>query len=100
MSRNGSAGSESSQAQDLKSLREARKEIVGRVRARVKEQNRIQRELLQALKNGPKTVPEIAGETGLSPQTVFWFLMGLKKYGRVIESEQWDSYPAYALKEE
>lgn len=92
-------GSKPVQTQDLRSLRETRKEIVERVRAMVKEQNRVEKKILQALKDGPKTVPEIAGDTGLPSQTVFWFLMGLKKYGRVTESEQRGSYPAYGPKE-
>jgi predicted transcriptional regulator len=84
---------------ELKALRESRRETVERVRERVKEQNRAEKLIAGALKDGPKTVPEITGATGLPPETVFWHLMALKKYGKVIEGQKQDSYFAYAIKE-
>lgn len=87
-------------AMGLKALRESRKEIVERVRGHVKEQNRIEKQIAEALKDGPKTVPEISQETGLLTKTVFWYLMALKKYGKVTEGQQKDSYFAYELKKE
>lgn len=84
---------------DLKALRESRGEIVERVRSRVKEQNRIEKQITGALNERPKTVPEISQETGLPTDTVFWYLMALKKYGKVTEGQQHDSYFAYAFKE-
>jgi predicted Rossmann fold nucleotide-binding protein DprA/Smf involved in DNA uptake len=86
--------------QDLRGLKASRRTSVERVQAHVKEQNRIEHQITKALGNGPKTVPEIAQETGLPTQTVFWFLMALKKYGKVAEGEKQDSYFTYALKEE
>jgi predicted Rossmann fold nucleotide-binding protein DprA/Smf involved in DNA uptake len=83
----------------LKALRESRREIVGRVRSRVKEQNRIEKQIAEALKDGPKTVPEISQETGPPPETILWVLMALKKYGKVVEGQQKDSYFTYGLKE-
>ncbi len=83
----------------LRALRESRKEIVERVRAQLKEQNRIEKQIAETIKDGSKTVPEISQETGLSPKTVFWYLMALKKYGKITEGQQRDSYFAYALKE-
>lgn len=84
---------------ELKALRESRRETVERVRDRVKEQNRAEKLIAGALKGGPKTVPEISRETGLPTDGVFWHLMALKKYGKVIEGEKKDSYFAYQLKE-
>jgi predicted transcriptional regulator len=86
-------------AMGLKALRESRKEIVERVRSQVKEQNRIEKRIAEALKNGPKTVPEVSQETGLPPETILWVLMAQKKYGKVIEGQQKDSYFTYGLKE-
>lgn len=83
----------------LKALRESRKEIVERVRSQVKEQNRIEKHIAAALKDGPKTVPEVSQETGLPPETVLWVLMALKKYGKITEGQQKDSYFTYGLKE-
>ena len=84
---------------EMKALRESRKETVDRVRDRVKEQNRVEKLIAGALKDGPKTVPEISGVTGLRPETAFWYLMALKKYGKVTEGQKQDSYVAYAMKE-
>jgi predicted transcriptional regulator len=84
---------------ELKALRESQREIVERVRARVKEQNRIEKQIAGTLKDGPKTVPEISQVTGLPTETVFWYLIALKKYGKVTEGQQRDSYFAYALNE-
>ena len=46
-----------------------------RVTKLVKEQARIKSKILNALKSGAKTVPEIAEETGLDGETVMWYLM-------------------------
>lgn len=50
-----------------------------------------------ALKDGPKTVPEIAQITGLPPSEVLWHLMAMKKYGKLVEADQRDDYMEYAL---
>jgi predicted transcriptional regulator len=84
---------------ELKALRESRREVVERVRGRVKEQNEIEKQITGVLKERPKTAPEISRETGLPTDTVFWYLMALKKYGKIVEGQQHDSYFAYALKE-
>ncbi len=91
---------ETGRIEGMKALRESRKETIDRVRDRVKEQNRVEKLIAGAVKDGPKTVPEISGATGLPPETVFWYLMALKKYGKVTEGQKQDSYFAYAMKEE
>lgn len=83
----------------LDDLIESRKADIDRVRALVKEQNRIQRQIRQGLVNGPKTVPEISQATGLPSQTVFWHLMAMKKYGMVEEAGESNSYYRYVWKE-
>jgi predicted transcriptional regulator len=88
------------EAQALRALRESRRETIDRVRAQVKDQNRMEKQITGALGNGPKTVPEISRETGLPTQTVFWCLMALKKYGKVTENREQDSYLTYVLREE
>jgi predicted transcriptional regulator len=87
------------EAMGLKTLRESRREVVERVRSHVKEQNRIEKQIAEALKDAPKTVPEVSQNTGLPTETVLWVLMALKKYGKVIEGQQKDSYFTYGLKE-
>ena len=86
-------------ATELKALRESRKEVVERVRSLVKEQGHIEKQIALALKDGPKTVPEVSRETGIPTNTVLWVLMALKKYGKIVEGQQKDSYFTYGLKE-
>lgn len=81
-------------------LRERRggtpKELVERSRR----QAQTHKALIAALKDGPKTVPQIAQITGLPTHELFWYVMGMKKYGQIVEGEERDGYYEYALKAE
>ena len=81
-------------------LRERRGGVPKELIERNREQTKIRKKLTEALKDGPKTVPEIAKATDMPTHEAFWYLMGMKKYGKVIEGEEHDSYYEYALKEE
>jgi hypothetical protein len=50
-----------------------------------------------ALKDGPRTALEIAEATGIPSKDVFWHLMSMKKYGKVVEDEASGDYFKYAL---
>jgi predicted transcriptional regulator len=64
-----------------------------------KEQNRVRKALSEALKKGPRTVPELAREISLPAERVMWQLMAMKKYGSVVEAGDSGDYVAYAYKE-
>jgi hypothetical protein len=81
----------------LKALREQRAAQTEGVQRRLKEQIKIVNQLTQWLKEGPRTVPGLAEATGFPTQTVFWHLMALKKYGRVVEAGQEGDYFQYRL---
>ncbi len=49
------------------------------------EQKKIRTKILSTLKSGPKTIPEIASETGLKHHVITWYLMTYLKY-RIIEA--------------
>ncbi len=83
--------------QALKSLRESRKVETEAVQARLKEQVKTVNEIVRLLKEGPSTVPALAAATGFPTQTVFWHLIGLKKYGKVVEATQDRDYFQYRL---
>lgn len=55
------------------------------------------RQIVAALKESAKTVPEIAKETGVPKGEVFWHLMAMKKYGKLIEVQEREEYFEYAL---
>ncbi|MGC8644666.1 MAG: winged helix-turn-helix domain-containing protein [Thermoplasmata archaeon] len=79
----------------LKNKIEVPKELLEKVRS----DNQIKASILKALKDGPKTIPEIAQATGLSSPTVTWWLMTLRKYGSIIEEEGgMEDYYRYKLK--
>ncbi len=83
----------------LKALREQRGDALATAQTRLKEQNRVVGELTRQLKEGPRTVPELAKATGMPSETVFWQLMALKKYGKVAEADQDGDYFRYRLTE-
>ena len=41
--------------------------------------------ILAALKSGPLTVPEIAGQIGHPANEVLFWVMGMRRYGHVVE---------------
>jgi predicted Rossmann fold nucleotide-binding protein DprA/Smf involved in DNA uptake len=84
----------------LKRLRERGRAGLEAAQARLKEQTRIVNELTRLLKEGPKTVPELSEAARLPTETVFWQLMALKKYGKVLEGDQDGDYLQYRLSEQ
>lgn len=81
-------------------LRERRGGVPKELADRSRRQAHIHKVLKAALTDGPKTVPEIATITELPSHEVFWYVMGLKKYGQIVEDAERDGYFAYALKTE
>lgn len=57
--------------------------------------------VLEALKDGPKTIPEIARALGRPPREVMLWIMALRRYGRVAELPKGatDDYYTYRLRE-
>lgn len=72
------------------------KDLVERSRAQAKTRKKI----IEVLKDGPRTVPEVAKATAMPSHEVLWKLMGMRKYGLVVEGEERDGYYQYALKSE
>ena len=72
--------------QRLLDLRREQLEIIGKVK--------------KSLAAGPKTVPEVAGDTGMPPRKALWYLMTYYKYGLVGPAGKTeDGHWRYALKE-
>ena len=80
-------------------LRETRKPPKENIE-RQKEQRKIIKAIKNALKSGPKTIPQIAEEANLRTDEVVWFLFSLRKYGEIQEVEEVDGYYTYKLVEE
>ena len=64
------------------------------------EQRKIIKKISDVIKESSKTVPEISEAASLPTDEVLWYIMALKKYGKVAEGEEKDGYYEYTLKEE
>lgn len=78
-------------------LRERRGGVPKHLVERNRQQIAVRRKLVEALRAGPKTVPELAQATGLPRHHVFWHLMAMRKYGTVSEGAEREEYFLYAL---
>lgn len=66
---------------------------------RLKEQRQIRKKIVECLKNGAKTIPQIADETKLTPPLVTWFVMSMLKYGEIEEAGEEGDYYLYRIPE-
>jgi hypothetical protein len=87
-------------ARPIQILRERRGGVPKELLERSRRQAQTQKVLTAALRNGPKTVPEIARTTRLPAHEVLWYIMGMRKYGQIVEGEERDGYYEYVLKPE
>jgi len=73
--------------------------IAGERRQIARQEFGMRREILDILKGGPKTVPEVAQALGVPPRRATWWLMGYVRYGAVRASEKAndDGYFLYSL---
>jgi hypothetical protein len=96
----GAGGERPSKMKPIQILRERRGGVPKELVERSRRQAQTHKRLTRALTDGPKTVPEIAKITELPTHEVFWHLMGMRKYGQIVEGEERDGYYEYALKPE
>ncbi len=78
-----------------------KRKVPGEVREGMKNFNRIKKTILEVLREGPATIPGIAGKTGMSQHIVTYHLMTMMKYG-VVEADRpddMDEYYYYRVKE-
>ena len=85
-------------AEQLKKLNELHGPVKQELRDYVVAQNKAQKAILDALKDGPRSVPELAAATGLPADKTLWYLTGLRKYGKVEDIPGRGVYPKYTLK--
>jgi predicted transcriptional regulator len=84
----------------LKRLREKHKDSVASTKDLLKEQNAIRRQVCQPMRDGPKTVPELAKATGLPADLVLWHVTAMKKYDLVVETGMCGEYYTYQRAED
>jgi predicted Rossmann fold nucleotide-binding protein DprA/Smf involved in DNA uptake len=99
MNENSAKSQNHKQKKPIQILRDRRGGVPKELAERNREQTKLRKQLSEALKDdGVKTVPELAQATGIPSHEVFWHLMSLKKYGKIVEGEQRDGYYEYVLK--
>jgi predicted transcriptional regulator len=81
-------------------LRERRGGMSDELKEYFKEQQQTRKGLRKALKEGPKTVPELAALLNLEKSTTLWHVMAMRRYGEVVEASERNGYPLYVLKED
>jgi predicted Rossmann fold nucleotide-binding protein DprA/Smf involved in DNA uptake len=55
------------------------------VREVIRDEHLMRRRVLAALESGPLTIPEIAEAVSCPPHEVMFWVMGMRKYGHVVE---------------
>jgi predicted transcriptional regulator len=91
------AAEKDGQKEAMKELRKVRKGSIKAAAAKVKAQNEALKAIKEQLKDGPRTVPEIAQAAGMPSSDVMWYIATLKKYGQILEADQDGSYYRYQL---
>jgi len=69
----------------------------------IRDEHLMGRRVLEALESGPLTIPAIAQAIGRPTHEVMFWVMGMRKYGRVVESRETDDEGFFlyeAVKEE
>lgn len=87
-------------AQVLKELRIEHQETVDRTQALLKEQGKVEREVLKLIKDESMTVPALASQIDMPTHRVLWFVTALKKYDLIQEDGMDGEYVLYRRKEE
>jgi len=83
--------------ESLKKLREERKGFIVKAKTRIKETAGLIRQIKGELKDGGKTVPELAEKTGISTSNVLWYVSTMRKYGEIAEGPKEGDYFKYEL---
>ena len=83
----------------LKALREERSDIIARNKELLKKQNSETGLIKKGLKDGSRTIPELAKETGLKSDLILYYVSTMKKFGEINEAGHAGGYFKYSLVE-
>jgi len=87
------------QTQILKDLRVEHQITVDRTQALLKEQGKVEREILKLIKEESMTIPAIATQIELPTHRVLWFVTALRKYDLIREDGMDGEYVLYRKEE-
>ena len=83
----------------LKALKEERSNIIERNKELLKKQNSETGLIKKSLKEGSRTIPEMAKETGLKSDLILYYVSAMKKFGEIAEAGHAGGYFKYSLVE-
>ena len=83
----------------LKALRKERNDLIARNKEMLKKQNSDTGLIKKGLKDGSRTIPELAKETGLKSDLILYYVSAMKKYGEINEAGHSGGYFRYSLVE-
>jgi DNA-binding IclR family transcriptional regulator len=70
--------------------------VIREPREVIREEPLMQRPILEALAAGPLTVPELADALARPATEVLYWVMGMRRYGLLVEAGEDDGYFRYA----
>lgn len=70
----------------LAALRKQHSDEFKHAQAMLKEQQSTRKSLVQAMRGGAKTIPQLAESTGFAADIVLWHMAAMKKYSLIIET--------------
>ena len=75
--------------------------VKGEARRIARQEYTMRKKILDVLRDGPRTVPEVAAALGITPYEATWWMMGYARYGyiRATEEVTEDGYCRYAIVE-
>lgn len=79
----------------LADLRKENREQVEENQAALKDQLSVRKTLRRVLQGEPRSIPDIAQNTGLPAHEVLWHVNAMKKYGEVVEDGMDDDFEYY-----
>ncbi len=97
MAKDSSKKSSKDSKEKLKALREERSAIIDRNKEILKKQNSETGLIKKSLKEGSKTIPELATATGLKSDQVLYYVSAMKKYGEIEDAGHAGDYLKYSL---
>jgi hypothetical protein len=83
----------------LRLFRERMGGLTDAKKAYLKSDRDARKALREALRFGPKTIPELTQQLNLPGEKVTWYVMALRRYGEIVEAGRAGDYFRYALKE-
>lgn len=82
----------------LKRAKEKRGAVSPALLEHLRETNKVQKAILDALGEESKSVPDLAAATGISEDVVFWHVNALRKYNKIHDVKKSGEYFLYAKK--